>query len=53
MPKKGGKACHDATGVCGRVIKVSPHAGTVEIRTEEGTYHELPADEVRRVKGGE
>lgn len=53
MPKKGGKACHDASGVCGRVVKVSPLAGTVELRTEEGTFHELPADEVRRIKGGD
>jgi cell fate regulator YaaT (PSP1 superfamily) len=52
MPKKGGKACHDETGVCGRVVKVSPLAGTVELRTEEGSQHEFPAAEVRRIKGG-
>jgi cell fate regulator YaaT (PSP1 superfamily) len=52
MPKKGGKACHDETGVCGRVVKVSPLAGTVELRTDEGGQHEFPASEVRRIKGG-
>jgi len=52
MPKKGGKACHEGTGVCGRVVKVSPLAGTVEIRTDEGAQHEFPAGEVRRIKGG-
>ena len=52
MPKKGGKACHDESGVCGRVVKVSPLAGTVELRTEEGTHHEFAASEVRRIKGG-
>jgi cell fate regulator YaaT (PSP1 superfamily) len=52
MPKKGGKACHDESGVCGRVVKVSPLAGTVELRTDEGSQHEFPAAEVRRIKGG-
>ena len=52
MPKKGGQACHDGSGTCGKVVKVSPLAGTVELRTEEGAYLEFPADEVRRVKGG-
>jgi cell fate regulator YaaT (PSP1 superfamily) len=52
MPKKGGQACHEESGVCGRVVKVSPLVGTVELRTGEGEYHEFPAAEVRRVKGG-
>jgi cell fate regulator YaaT (PSP1 superfamily) len=51
MPKKGGKACHEESGTCGRVVKVSPLAGTVELRTEEGSFHEFPAHEVQRVKG--
>ncbi len=52
MPKKGGQACHDGTGTCGKVVKISPLAGTVELRTEEGSFHEFPAAEVRRLKGG-
>jgi hypothetical protein len=52
MPKKGGQACHDGTGTCGKVVKVSPLAGTVELRTDEGSFHEFPAGEVRRIKGG-
>lgn len=52
MPKKGGKACHEGSGVCGRVVKVSPLSGTVELRTEEGAHHQFPASEVQRVKGG-
>lgn len=51
LPKKGGKACHDGSGTCGRVVKVAPLSGTVEIRTEEGTHHTFPASEVRRIKG--
>jgi cell fate regulator YaaT (PSP1 superfamily) len=53
MPKKGGKACHDGDRRLRPVVKVSPLAGTVELRTEEGTFHEFPAAEVRRVKGGD
>jgi cell fate regulator YaaT (PSP1 superfamily) len=52
LPKRGGKACHDGSGTCGRVVKVAPLAGTVELRTEEGTHHTFPAAEVRRIKGG-
>jgi hypothetical protein len=33
------------------VVKVAPLAGTVEIRSDEGGYHEFPAAEVRRIKG--
>lgn len=51
LPKKGVKACHEGTGVCGRVVKVNPLAGTVDLRTEEGSNHEFPADEVRRLHG--
>lgn len=51
MPKKGGKACHEASGICGRVVKVAPLAGKVELRTEEGSFHEFPAHEVKRIKG--
>lgn len=52
MPKKGVKACHEESGVCGRVVKLNPLARTVDIRTDEGAYHEFPADEVRRQHGG-
>jgi cell fate regulator YaaT (PSP1 superfamily) len=51
MPKKGIKACHEETGVCGRVVKLNPLAGTVDLRTEEGAHHEFPAAEVRRMHG--
>ena len=51
MPRKGGKACHDGSGTCGRVVKLNPLKGTVELRTEEGAVEEYPADEVTRVRG--
>lgn len=52
MPKKGVRACHEESGTCGRVVKLNPLSGTLELRTEEGTHHEYPADEVRRMHAG-
>ncbi len=52
MPKKGGRACHEATGTCGKVIKLNPIKGTVDLRTDEGSIDSFPADEVERVRGG-
>jgi cell fate regulator YaaT (PSP1 superfamily) len=52
MPKKGVKACHEESGVCGRVVKLNALAQTVDLRTEEGSHHEFPAAEIRRLHGG-
>ncbi|HRQ10615.1 MAG: regulatory iron-sulfur-containing complex subunit RicT [Trueperaceae bacterium] len=52
MPRKGAKACHDGSGTCGRVVKVNPLRGTVELRTDEGGMAEYPASELSRVRGG-
>ena len=52
MPKKGVKACHEESGVCGRVVKLNPLSRTVDLRTEEGAHHEFAADEVKRQFGG-
>lgn len=51
MPRKGARACHDASGTLGRVVKLNPLKGTVELRTDEGATSEYPADELSRVKG--
>lgn len=48
MPRKGSRACHEPSGACGRVIKLNPLKGTVELRTDEGQHGEFPADEVSR-----
>ncbi len=48
MPRKGSRGCHEGSGTCGRVVKLNPLLGTVEIKTEEGTVHEFPAAEVSR-----
>jgi cell fate regulator YaaT (PSP1 superfamily) len=50
MPKKGGRACHEESGSCGRVIKLNPLAQSVDIRTDEGPVETFPADEVVRVR---
>lgn len=47
MPKKGSKGCHSG-GSCGRIVKLNPLKGTVEMVTDEGNYEEHPADEITR-----
>lgn len=51
MPRKGTKACHDGSGTCGRVVKLNPLKGTVELRTDEGAMAEYPAAELTRSRG--
>ena len=48
LPKKGGKACHKETGACGRVVKLDPLRGTVDLRTDTGTLEGVPADQLER-----
>lgn len=48
LPKKGGKACHEETGACGRVVKLDPLRGTVDLRTENGLMEAVPADQLTR-----
>lgn len=50
MPKKGGRACHDESGTCGRIVKLNPLKGTVDLRTDEGAVEEYPAAEVSRTR---
>jgi cell fate regulator YaaT (PSP1 superfamily) len=45
MPKKGSKGCH-SSGSCGRVVKLNPLKGTVEMLTDEGSFEEYPAEEI-------
>lgn len=51
MPKKGVKACHTATGQCGRVVKLNPLKRTVELKTDEGGFEEHPVEEIERLRG--
>lgn len=46
LPKRGSRACHKASGVCGRIAKLNPLKATVELETDEGAYAEYPASEL-------
>lgn len=48
MPRKGSRGCHEGSGTCGRVVKLNPLQGTLELKTDEGAIHEFPAAEVSR-----
>ena len=48
LPKKGGKACHTESGACGRVVKLDPLRGTVDLRTNDGLLEGVPAEELER-----
>jgi cell fate regulator YaaT (PSP1 superfamily) len=48
LPRKGAKVCStDEGAMCGKVAKLNPLKGTVEVRTEEGQWFEARPDELR------
>ena len=50
LPRKNARVCHESTGACGKVTKLHPLAGTVDIQTDEGVLFGLPASELRRLQ---
>lgn len=48
MPKRGSRACHEESGVCGRVVKTNPLKGTVDLSTDEGGLEEHPVSKLVR-----
>ena len=50
MPKKGARGCHKESGTCGRVIKLNPLQGTLDLKTDEGDIREFRADEIERMR---
>ncbi len=48
LPRKNARVCHDASGACGKVTKLHPLLGTVDIYTDQGPVYDLPASELRR-----
>lgn len=48
LPRKNARVCHDASGACGKVTKLHPLAGTVDVHTEQGVLTGVPATELRR-----
>ncbi len=48
LPRKGAKVCStDEGGLCGKVAKLNPLKGTVDVRTEEGQWFEAKPDDLR------
>lgn len=50
LPRKNAKVCHDGSGSCGKVTKLHPLAGTVDVYTEQGMLLGVPAQELRRAQ---
>ena len=48
LPKKGSKACHTDSGACGRVVKLNPLKGTVDVAYDEGGYEEVSPEKLER-----
>lgn len=48
LPRKNARVCHEGTGACGKVTKLHPLKGTVDIYTDQGPVFDLPAHELRR-----
>lgn len=48
LPRKNARVCHDGSGACGKVTKLNPLAGTVDVATEQGMMIGVPARELRR-----
>lgn len=48
LPRKNARVCHEGSGACGKVTKLHPLKGTVDIQTESGPVYDLPASELRR-----
>lgn len=47
LPRKGAKVCSTGTNACGKVAKLNPLKGTVDVRTEEGQWFEARPEELR------
>ncbi|WP_199698498.1 PSP1 domain-containing protein [Deinococcus cavernae] len=48
LPRKNARVCHEGSGACGKVTKLHPLKGTVDIHTEQGPVYDLPASELKR-----
>ncbi|GGO32392.1 hypothetical protein GCM10008949_29770 [Deinococcus humi] len=48
LPRKNAKVCHTGTGACGKVTKLHPLAGTVDVYSDQGMLMNVPVGELRR-----
>ncbi|MGI8748126.1 MAG: PSP1 domain-containing protein, partial [Deinococcus sp.] len=51
VPRKNAKVCHEGSGACGKVVKLHPLQGTVDVLTDNGLLTDLPASELRPMRG--
>lgn len=52
LPRKNARVCHTETGACGKVVKVSPLRGTVDVLGDEGYMEGVSPALLRRDKTG-
>ncbi len=48
LPRKNARVCHTSTGACGKVVKLHPLSGTVDVLGDEGYMEGVSAKELRR-----
>ena len=49
LPRKNARVCHEGSGACGKVTKLHPLAGTVDVQTDQGLLTGVPAQALTRV----
>ena len=49
LPRKNARVCHEGSGACGKVTKLHPLAGTVDVHTDQGMLLGVPASELKRL----
>ncbi len=50
LPRKNARVCHTASGSCGKVVKLNPLAGTVDVYTDDGLLAGVRPDELTPMK---
>ncbi len=50
IPRKNAKVCVEGSGACGKVVKLHPLQGTVDVYTDQGLLTEVPAADLRAQK---
>jgi len=50
LPRKNAKVCHTESGACGKVVKLNPLAGTVDVYTDAGLIAGVRPDELTPLK---
>lgn len=53
LPRKNAKVCHTESGACGKVVKLNPLEGTVDVYTDEGLLAGVRPSELTPVKDRE